>query len=51
MNRNIRVMRNRKIPVVLYDTALNSAAYGNTGIGFVFKYKTIDEAVGTFLGK
>ncbi len=32
MNRNIRVMRNRRIPVVLYDTALNSAAYGNTAV-------------------
>jgi hypothetical protein len=25
-------MRNRRIPVVLYDTALNSAAYGNTAV-------------------
>jgi len=31
-NRNIRVMRNRRIPVVLYDTALNSSAYGNTAM-------------------
>jgi len=32
MNRNIRVLRNRRVPVVLYDTALNSAAYGNTAV-------------------
>ena len=32
MDRNIRVLKGRRIPVVLYDTALNSAAYGNTAV-------------------